>query len=151
MTGTGIHVLDSMIRIGGPVRRLRAQLLSQKPPPDPRDTISIMMEFETGISGLLAAVRCTPMFLRLHVFGRNGSAEVIGRNEMVLRKGSTEPQHVKFPPNDSVRVNLEAFADAVAGVAPYPIAPQQIVDVVAAFEGIAKSATAGGEAIDLHG
>jgi predicted dehydrogenase len=149
MTGTGIHVLDSKIRVAGPVRRARAQFLSLKPPPDPLDSISIVMEFRSGVSGMLAAVRCTPMFLRLHVFGRKGSAEVIGRNELILRQSGSEPQHRKFPPNDSVRENLEAFADAVAGVAPYPITPPHIVEVVAAFEAIAQSADRGGGAIDL--
>jgi predicted dehydrogenase len=149
MTGTGIHVLDSMIRVAGPVRRARAQFLSLKPPPDPLDSISIVMEFRSGVSGMLAAVRCTPMFLRLHVFGRKGSAEVIGRNELILRQSGSEPQHRKFPANDSVRENLEAFADAVAGIAPYPITPQHIVEVVAAFEAIAQSADRGGAAVDL--
>ncbi len=149
MTGTGIHVLDSMIRMAGPVRRVRAQLLSLKEPPDPLDSISILMEFDTGVSGMLAAVRCTPMFLRLHVFGRNGSAEVVGRNELVLRTSRGEPQHVKFPPNDSVRLNLEAFADAVAGVKPYPITPEHMVEVVAAFEAIAKSAAAGAQTVEV--
>ena len=39
--------------------------------------------------------------------------------------------------------NLEAFADAVAGRAPYPISPREIVDVVTAFEAIVKSVAAG--------
>ena len=75
MTGTGIHALDAMIRVAGPVRRVQAQLLSHRPAPDPRDTISAIFEFRSGISGMLAAVRCTPMFWRVHAFGRDGSAE----------------------------------------------------------------------------
>jgi predicted dehydrogenase len=47
-----------------------------------------------------------------------------------------------------VRANLEAFADAVAGHAPYPISPREMIDVVAAFDGIVKSVAAG-RAIDL--
>jgi predicted dehydrogenase len=33
MTGTGIHALDTMIAMAGPVRRVQALLLSHKPPP----------------------------------------------------------------------------------------------------------------------
>jgi len=147
MTGTGIHVLDSMIRIAGPVHRVRAQIVAQKPAPDPLDTISILLEFSSGMSGTLAAVRCTPLFLRLHVFGRDGSAEVVGRNELILRRSRGEAEHRKFPANDSVRINLEAFADALTGAAPYPITTDHMIDVVAAFEAITKSAAADGEAV----
>jgi len=143
MTGTGIHVLDSMVRIAGPVRRVHAQLLSQKSGPDPYDSISVLLEFESGIGGTLAAVRSTPMFLRIHAFGRNGSAEVVGRNELFLRKSGVEPQRLRFPNVDSVRANLEAFADAVAGRAPYPIPEREIVAVTAAFAAIAEAVKSG--------
>ena len=149
MTGTGIHVLDSMIRIAGPVRRVRAQLQVQKPAPDPLDTIATLLEFRSGMSGTLAAVRCTPLFLRLHVFGRDGSAEIIGRNELILRRSRGEAEHRKFPANDSVRINLEAFADALTGTAAYPITPEHMIEVVAAFEAIAQSAAAEGEAVSF--
>jgi predicted dehydrogenase len=149
MTGTGIHVLDAMIRMAGPVRRVQAQLLAHRPAPDPLDTISALLEFRSGISGVLAAVRSTPAFWRLHVFGRDGSAEALGRTELVLRKSGGEPQHLHLPPVDSVRANLDAFADAVAGVAPYPISPEEMVDVVAAFEAIAKAAASDGHVQDL--
>jgi predicted dehydrogenase len=149
LTGTGIHVLDSFVHIAGPARRVTARLLSHKPSPDPLDTLSALLEFESGMSGMLAAVRSTPAFWRVHVFGRNGSAEVLGRTELVLRKSGKDPERRIFEPVDSVRVNLEAFADAVAGRAPYPIGPREIVDVVAAFEAIVKSAGSHGHVQDV--
>jgi predicted dehydrogenase len=148
LTGTGIHVLDSFVRMAGPVRRLHAQLLSHKSAPDPQDTLSVLLEFESGVSGMLGAVRSTPAFWRVHVFGRDGSAEALGRTELVVRKGGRDPERRLFEPVDSVRANLEAFADAAAGHAPYPISPREIVDVVAAFEAIVKSVAAG-RAMDL--
>jgi predicted dehydrogenase len=149
LTGTGIHVLDSFVHIAGPARRLQAQLLSHKLAPDPLDTLSVLLEFESGISGTLAAVRSTPAFWRVHVFGRDGSAEVLGRTELVLRKSGKDPEQRIFEPVDSVRVNLEAFADAVAGGAPYPIPPREIVDVVAAFEAIVTSAGSHGQVQEI--
>jgi predicted dehydrogenase len=149
LTGTGIHVLDSFVHIAGPVRRVTAQLLSYKPAPDPLDTLSVVLDFDSGISGVLAAVRSTPAFWRVHVFGRDGSAEVLGRTELVVRRSGNDPEHRRFEPADSVRINLEAFADAVAGRAPYPIPPREIVAVVAAFEAIVKSAGSNGQAQDV--
>jgi predicted dehydrogenase len=144
MTGTGIHILDALIAIAGPVRRVQTLLLSHKPPPDPRDSLAVLLEFASGISGTLAAVRSTPMFLRVHAFGRNASAEALGRSELVLRRSGAEPHHLSFPPGDSVRVNLEAFADAVAGGAPYPIHTREMLATVAAFEAIAEAARSDG-------
>ena len=144
MTGTGIHALDTMIAMAGPVRRVQALLLSHKLPPDPLDSLSVLLEFASGISGRLAAVRSTPTYLRVHAFGRNASAEALDRNDLLLRRSGAEPQNLSFPPVDSVRVNLEGFADAVAGRAPYPISTNEMFDTVAAFEAIAETARSDG-------
>ena len=149
LTGTGIHVLDALVRMLGPMRRVQARLLAHKPPPDPQDTLSVLLEFESGVSGMLATVRSTPMFWRVHVFGRNGSAEVLGRTELVVRRSGKEPEQRRFPNGDSVRANLEAFADATAGLLPYPISTREMIDVVAAFEAIVKSTAADGRAQDV--
>ena len=139
LTGTGIHMLDAMIEMAGSVRHVQALLLSHKPPPDPLDSLSVLLEFERGISGTLAAVRSTPMFTRLHAFARHASAEMLGRTELVLRKSGAEPKRLTFAPVDTVRVNLEAFADAVMGRTPYPITITQILATVSAFEAITKA------------
>jgi predicted dehydrogenase len=149
LTGTGIHVLDSFVRMAGPVRRVGAQFLSHRPAPDPLDTLSVLLEFESGVSGMLGAVRSTPAFWRVHVFGRDGSADALGRTELILRKSDKDPERRLFEPTDSVRANLEAFANAVAGHAPYPISPREMVDVVAAFEAIVKSAGSHGQVQDV--
>lgn len=142
LTGTSVHMLDAMIAMAGPVRRVGALLLSHKPPPDPLHSLSVLLEFNSGISATLAAVRSTPIYLRLHAFGRNASAEALGRTELVLRRSGADPQHLSFPEVDSldsVRDNLEAFADAVAGRAPYPISTSEMLDTVAVFEAIAEA------------
>jgi predicted dehydrogenase len=144
MTGTGIHMLDAMIALAGPVRRVQAQLLTKKPPPDPLDTISALLEFESGASGVLSAVRSTPFYCRLHAFARHASAEALGRTELVLRQSGAEPQHSKLASIDSVRANLNAFADAVAGRAAYPISTAEMLAAVAAFEAIAAAVKSNG-------
>jgi len=148
LTGTAIHVLDAMLRMAGPVRRVQAQLLSHKPPPDPQDSLSVLIEFASGISGTLAAVRSSPAYWRVHVFGRNGSAEALGRSDLVVRKSGADPQHLRLPPADSVRANLEAFADAVEGRAPYPIFDEEMVALAAACEAIILSANDRGRAVE---
>ena len=143
MTGTGIHMLDALVALAGPVRRVQALLLSHKPPPDPHDILSTLLEFNSGISGTLAMVRSTPAYFRLHAFGREASAEALGRTDLVLRHSGAEPRHLSLQPVDSVRANLEAFAEAVAGVAPYPIPTSEMLDTIAAFEAITEAAKSG--------
>ena len=143
MTGTGIHMLDALVALAGPVRRVQALLLSHKPPPDPHDSLSTLLEFNSGISGTLAMVRSTPAYFRLHAFGREASAEALGRTDLVLRHSGAEPRHLSLQPVDSVRANLEAFAEAVAGVAPYPIPTSEMLDTIAAFEAITEAAKSG--------
>ena len=58
---------------------------------------------------------------------------------LVLRKSGVETEHLTFAPVDTVRVNLEAFADAVTRTAPYPITTSQVLATVSAFEAIAKA------------
>jgi len=143
MTGTGIHVLDAMMKIAGPVNRIHARLLPLKPGPDPWDSLSVLLEFASGVGGTLACVRSTPMFLRLHAFGRNGSAEAVSRNDIIIRKSGAEPIRLKLQGGDSVRVNLEAFADAVSGAAPYPVSPDEIAAVTNTFVAIADAIRTG--------
>ena len=58
-----------------------------------------------------------------------------------MRRSGKEPQHLSLPPVDSVRANLEAFADAVAGRAPYPIPTSDMLSTVTAFEAITEAAS----------
>lgn len=62
----------------------------------------------------------------------------------MLRHSGVEPQHLSFPPVDSFRANLEAFADAVASRAFYPIPPSEMLDTVAAFEATAEAVRSDG-------
>lgn len=139
MTGSGIHVLDAVVNLGGPVRSAHAQLVSRKPQPDPLDTVSVLFEFENRVSGTLAAVRATPFYWRVHVFGDRGSAEALGENDLVLHMAGVKPRSAHFEPVDSLAAEFEAFADAVAGRAPYPIPTSHMVNTVAAFEAVIQS------------
>ena len=139
MTGAGLHVLDALVALAGPVRRVQARLLERKPPPAPQDSVSALLEFESGASGLLATVRATPFYWRVHAFGTKGNAEVLGETEMVLRMSGKSLQRLQMEPADSLRAELEAFADAVGKRAPFPVAPVQMLHTVAAFEAVLRA------------
>jgi predicted dehydrogenase len=143
MTGTGIHLLDGFVSVAGPVAEVNARLVTHRKGADPRDTISVNFEFESGLTGYFGAVRASPIYWRVHVFGDEGSAEALGETQVVLRSRGGKTEVRDFPKVDSILAELDAFADAVEGRAPYPITPKEIVDVVAGFEAIIKSMRTG--------
>jgi len=149
ITATGIHVLDAFINLIGPLRRVSAQHILKRPPPESMDTLAITFEFANRVSGVLCGVRATPLFWRVHVFGNQGSAEAAGPNELILRMSGGKVERRTFEPVNALRANLEAFADAIEGRVEYPIATGQMVDVIAALEAIVASVGTG-KAVELR-
>jgi predicted dehydrogenase len=150
MTGCGLHILDALVNLAGPIRQVHAKACAGKPPPDPRDVVAVLMEFASGATGLMATVRAAVPFWRIHVFGAKGDIEA--RDEGNLRIGhigAPATEH-EFAPVDSLRALEESFADAVEGRAPFPISPRQLIDVTAAFEAVIKSLDTGAP-VDVPG
>jgi len=147
MTGTGLHLLDAFSNLVGPVRYAHARLVTRKPQPDPLDTVSVLFEFANGVTGTLGAVRASPFYWRVHVFGRAASAEALGENDLVVRRAGGKPELTSFEPVDSLRAEFDAFADAVAGRAPYPIPMEQMISTTASFEAVVASIETGAEVV----
>jgi predicted dehydrogenase len=149
LTATGIHIIDALVNLLGPVRRVQAQALMKKPAPGPVDSVAMMLQFRSGASGVICGARPSPYFWRVHVFGTNGSAEAIGETEFVLRMSGEKPRRLAFDPVDQVRAELEIFAAALLGLAPYPMSSDEILQTVAVFEAACHSMDTG-EAVTLE-
>lgn len=143
MTGTGIHILDAFANIAGPAEQLTAQFIAHRTGADPRDTVSVLFRFANGISGFLGAVRASPLYFRVHVFGDEGSVEALDETRTVIRLRGGRTEVKDFAKIDSVLAEMDAFADAVAGVAPYPITTGEMVDTIASFEAVIQSIATG--------
>jgi predicted dehydrogenase len=91
------------------------------------------------MSGVLGTLRSSAFFWRIHVFGDQGSAEAIGENELVVRLNGKAPQRLSYPPVDSLAAEFDAFADAVAGRAAYPVSGEEMIATIAAFEAVVKA------------
>jgi predicted dehydrogenase len=72
--------------------------------------------------------------------GRGRSTNAAGCRVGCIGKAMQEQT---FAGVDSLRAMAEAFADAVEGRAPFPITPQELVDVAAAFEAVVTSLVTG--------
>jgi predicted dehydrogenase len=96
-------------------------------------------------------VLATPFDGRFAVYGNKGWVEVRDKAHpeapegwyFTLKKRSAEPHCVTFPPAKAVLANLEAFADAAAKRAPYPVPQDQMIANVSALEAVFRSAASG--------
>ena len=143
LTGAGLHVLDAFVSMLGPVRRVYAQLNSREVGPPPLDTAVMTLEFANGVTGMLATVRATPLYWRVQVFGTNGSAEVLDELTLILRKSGSTPQRVTYPAIDVLRVELDAFANAIEHKSPFSVPEAEILATLSAFEAALQSMTSG--------
>jgi predicted dehydrogenase len=149
MTGTGMHLLDAFTSIAGPAAEISARVNTFRRGPDPRDTVTVLFRFANHLSGFLGAVRSSPLYWRVHVFGDEGSAESLGETEVVVRTRGGKVERREFERIDSLRAEFDAFADAIEGRAPYPITPEEMVNTVAAFEAIIQSMDTGAP-VSIH-
>jgi predicted dehydrogenase len=143
MTGTGIHLLDAFVSVGGPMSEVNARVVTHRTGRDPRDAASVMFRFASNVSGYFGLVRASPIYWRVHVFGDEGSVEALGETEVVMRARGGKVERREFPKVDSIRTEIDAFADAAAGGSPYPITPAEMVNTIAAFEAIIQSMDTG--------
>jgi predicted dehydrogenase len=151
MTATGIHLLDLSVGLLGPADNVLARVSQLDSQLVNGDTLGILVSFENKTHALISAILATPFEGRFAVYGSRGWAEVRDKAHPESPQGWTltvclrdkEKQSREFPPAKAVLANLEAFADAAAGRAPYPVPQEQMLANIAALEAIFKSAQSG--------
>ena len=146
LTGAGLHVLDGFVSMMGPVRRVSAQLSQREPGPPPLDTAVLMMDFVSGVTGTLSTIRATPFYWRVHVFGTKGSAEVLDETTLIRRQSGSKPKQHTYPAIDVLRAELDAFAYAIEGKCPFPVAEADVLATLSAFEAALDSMKSGNPA-----
>jgi predicted dehydrogenase len=143
LTGAGLHLIDALVNLAGPVAQVDARLFVQKKPPDPRDAAAVLLQFKSGVTGLLATVRAAPAYWRVHVFGTKGWAEARDETTLTIALNGQTPHAELLPQVDSLGVLLEAFAESIELGKPFPVTTDEMLDVVAAFEAAIKSMASG--------
>lgn len=139
MTLMGIHVLDAMIGLAGPISGVRARSRKQFLQIDVDDTTDAQIEFADGCTGYLSTVTATARNWRLQVFGTEGWAEMQGYQQLTLARVGQDPETTHFDIVDIERAELEAFAKSVVDQAEYPIPLDEVVQGIAALEAVFRS------------
>ena len=140
MAGSGIHVIDAMIHLLGPITEVEAQSLRIVNRIEMDDTTSMLFRFARGASGYLVAMMATAPIFRVQVFGDKGWAELRGETALEFRPVEGVAQSWAFPAVSTEARQLEAFARAIAEGRDYDIPVDEVVAGVAAFEAVAVSA-----------
>ena len=154
MTAMGVHLTDSLIGMLGPVDHLYAETAKQVIAAPGGDVVSVLLRFRNGATGFVNAILKTPFFMRLHVFGSDAwveardrvRPEAEGLVDVTVCRAGGEPATRQIAAIDAARANLEAFAEAAAGGAPYPIPQHDMVHNVAVLEAISASVASRGPA-----
>jgi predicted dehydrogenase len=80
---------------------------------------------------------------RLHVFGSDGWAEMRAATELVRKGLKGEAERMDLPQTSALKLEMEGFADAIAGKTPFPVSVADAVHSTAVLEAMARSAASG--------
>lgn len=149
----GAHMIDIMCWYGGPMREVYGQLATQILE---NDVGSVLVKFETGVTGYLANLMTTPATMHLHVMGSEGWARANGWMDTTkvttcfgagaVEDGGGAIDEIELPSRDiisQIRANDENFAAACTGEETYLFTPDEMAHTAAIHEAIAASATSG--------
>ena len=152
MTAIGVHLVDGMIDLFGPIQQVYAEV-ARRAAPLADDTTDILLRFQNGASGhIFCSTAATPHY-RMAVYGTKGFAEVLGHQMTLFRfvpaagagvHGAGEPEVTETAGFNMLNAELEAFAASIAAKRPFPTPLDQIMHGVAVFEAVATSAAGGG-------
>jgi predicted dehydrogenase len=151
MTATGIHLLDLAVGVMGPAQRVFACVDTLGSELKNGDTLGILVSFAGGGNALLSAILATPFDGRFALYGSRGWAEVRDKAHPESPQGWTLTTHLRgqqkksvdYAPAKAVLANLEAYADAASGRAPYPVPQSEMIANVSALEAAFRSAANG--------
>jgi predicted dehydrogenase len=152
----GVHAIDGMIDLCGPIDHVFAQSFHRAAAIDADDTTSILLRMKEGMSGYLGTMTTTGPGFSFQVFGSKGWLRLEGATHTVGASSEERRTRLfgtcKFQPAkgearvwqaatlDVSCVALEAFARAAEGGLAYPIPHDQMIQGVAVADAIIRSA-----------
>ena len=115
MLQIGIHYVDVLEMLLGPVARVNGMLAQLVLPGDNPDVASLMLEHETGaISNLTASYASASEYYMMNVYGKEASAYYdLFSGLRHLRRGESKARPIATESNDTIREELEEFVRCV--------------------------------------
>jgi len=156
LTPMGVHAIDGMIDLCGPIDEVYCQSFRRAVEIDADDTTSILLRMKDGMSGYLGTMTATGGGFNFQVYGSNGFVKLEGmthvagapseeRRTKLFGRCTFKP--LKGPAEvweaatlDIVKATLEDFADAAAGRKAFMIPLDEMIHGAAVTEAIVRSA-----------
>lgn len=159
LTPMGVHAIDGMIDLCGPIDNVYCQSFKRVVEIDSDDTTSILFRMKEGMSGYLGTITATGPGFSFQVFGSKGWVRLEGMTHVAGASSEERRTRLfgacKFQPAkgeaqvwqaealDVTRACLEAFAKAAGGGPKFPIPIEQMIHGAAVTEAAALSAASG--------
>jgi predicted dehydrogenase len=117
MLQIGIHYSDVLEYLLGPVKAVNGRLAQLVLPGDNPDVASLVMEHENGaLSTLNASYASASEYYCMNIYGKEASAYYdLHQGLRFLKRGADRSDAVPCEKNDTIREELDEFADAVRG------------------------------------
>jgi predicted dehydrogenase len=144
MTAIGVHLVDGMIDLFGPITQVYAQV-ARRASKNADDTTDVMLRFENGASGhIVCSTTATPHY-RMAVYGTQAFGEILGHAMDTFRfVPSSGPVQVREAKGfGMLRRELESFAACAEARRPFPTPLNEILHGVAVFEAVVRSVQSG--------
>jgi predicted dehydrogenase len=159
LTPMGVHAVDGMIDLCGPIGQVYCQSFRRVVEIDSDDTTSILFRMKEGMSGYLGTLTATGPGFSFQVFGSMGWVRLEGMTHVAGASSEERRTRLfgtcKFQPAkgdaevwqaetlDIGRVALDAFGKAASGGPSFPIPVEQMIHGAAVTEAIVRSAGSG--------
>ena len=151
MTAIGVHLVDGMIDLLGPVVSVFAKV-GRRAAGVADDTTDVLLTFGNGASGhVFCSTVATPHY-RMALYGSGGFGEILGHPMSTFRFvaslsgeafGAAVPEVFETKGFNMLTAELEAFAASVEAGCPFSTPLSEIRHGVAVFEAILRSAASG--------
>jgi predicted dehydrogenase len=151
MASIGVHLVDAMIWMVGRVQQVHC-IAERRAGPHGNDTTSLLLRFESGVTGLVFCSVVAARNSRVAVYGSEGFAEVLsptmdtfrfipavtGRAGHLVR--IPESEVIETPDFNSVAEELMQFARCIRDGRPYPIPVSDVLHGICVLEAAVRSA-----------
>lgn len=159
LTPMGVHAIDGMIDLSGPIESVFCQSFRRVVAVDSDDTTSMLFRMKDGSSGYLGTMTATGPGFSFQVFGSKGWVRLEGMTHVA--GASSEERRtrlfstIKFQPikgpaetweaarHDVTRACIEAFGTAASGGTPFLIPLDEMVHGASVTEAVVRSAASG--------
>lgn len=145
MTALGVHMVDNLHYLAGPVKRLSAFSKKLFGKGNLNDVTSIILEFESGPLGYIHTTFVIPKICSNAVFGTQANAwtEEEGSKLYFQKVDQQEREELPCEPGDCLAEQMTEFAKCIREGARPEVSGPEGIEVVAVLEAVVESAGTG--------